>query len=181
MNGRRMRRVRYSVAASLDGYIAGPNGEFDWIPMDPEIDFGAMLAQYDTVLMGRHSYELMLGMEQEQSWIGGLETFVFSRTLQQSDHPKVRIVAEGYIPLVQRLRSEVTPESKDIWLFGGGVLFASLAEAGLVDRVEVAVVPLLLGGGIPLLPPPASRVRLTLERHRVYPNSGIVLLEYAVE
>ncbi|MEO5823497.1 MAG: dihydrofolate reductase family protein [Vicinamibacteraceae bacterium] len=52
-----MRRVRYQVAASLDGYIAGPSGEFDWIPMDPEIDFSALWAQYDTVIMGRKTFE----------------------------------------------------------------------------------------------------------------------------
>jgi dihydrofolate reductase len=172
------RKVRYVVAASLDGYIAGPNGEYDWIPMDPEVDFGALYAQFDTVLMGRHSYELML--RTGEAWTPGMETFVFSRTLAPADHPKVRIVSEGYVPLVNRLRSEATPESKDIWLFGGGSLFASLAEAGLVDTVEVAVVPVLLGGGIPLLPPPATRISLTLQRHRLYAASGIVTLEYAV-
>ena len=52
-----MRRVRYSVAMSLDGYIAGPKGEYDWIVVDPEIDFHALFAGFDTVLMGRKTYE----------------------------------------------------------------------------------------------------------------------------
>ena len=54
-----MGRVRYQVAASLDGFIAGPNGEFDWIVMDPEIDFAALVAEFDTLLMGRHTFELV--------------------------------------------------------------------------------------------------------------------------
>ena len=68
---------------------------------------------------------------------------------------------------------------KDIWLFGGGSLFRSLAEAGLVDTVEVAVIPILLGAGIPLLPSPAERIKLTLAAHKVY-KTGSVALEYAV-
>jgi len=55
-----MRRVRYGVAASLDGYIAGPKGEYDWIPMDPDVDFGALMARFDTFLVGRRTYEVML-------------------------------------------------------------------------------------------------------------------------
>jgi len=65
-------------------------------------------------------------------------------------------------------------------LFGGGQLFRSLADAGLVDTVEVAVMPVLLGGGIPLLPPPAKQIRLKLTSHKVYSQTGIVGLEYAI-
>jgi dihydrofolate reductase len=71
-------------------------------------------------------------------------------------------------------------EGKDIWLFGGGDLFRSLLALGLVDTVEVAVIPVLLGGGIPLLPSPAKQAGLTLTGHRVYERTGTVLLEYTV-
>ena len=74
---------------------------------------------------------------------------------------------------------KATPD-RDVWLFGGGELFRTLLEAGLVDTVEPAVVPVLLGGGVPMLPSPAARARLSLRGHRLYPTSGIVLLEYAV-
>ena len=53
-----MRRIRYGVAMTLDGFIAGPNGEADWIVMDPDFDFAAMMAQFDTYLMGRRTYEV---------------------------------------------------------------------------------------------------------------------------
>jgi dihydrofolate reductase len=68
---------------------------------------------------------------------------------------------------------------KDIWLFGGGLLFRSLTEAGLVDTVEVAIIPILLSSGIPLLPSPADRIKLTLTAHKVY-QTGIVSLEYTI-
>jgi dihydrofolate reductase len=171
-----MRRVCYAVATSLDGYIAGPDGEFDWIVMDPEIDFGEIFSRFDTVLMGRRTFEATLK-------IGGgpaadMKAFVFSRTLRQEDHPDVTIVADGAERTVAELRAG---PGKDIWLFGGGSLFRSLAGAGLVDTVETAVVPILLGGGIPMLETPARRVGLALTGHKVYSATGIVSLEYAVK
>ncbi len=172
-----MRRVRYQVAASLDGYIAGPHGEADWIPMDPDIDFGALFSQFDTLLMGRRTYEGLAG----QGGVGmfsGMKVVVASRTLKAADHPKVTVVSEQLHAAVAALRKE---KGKDIWLFGGGSLFRSLLELGLVDTVEVAVLPVLLGEGIPLLPSPSARATLTLTRHRVYNKTGTVLLEYAVK
>ncbi len=168
-----MRRVRYSVAMSLDGYIAGPNDEFDWIVMDPDIDFEAGMNSFDTSLMGRRTFEVAGGGATK-----GMKTVVVSRTLRQQDYPNVTILADGMEDAVSRLRSE---PGKDIWLFGGGLLFRSLLDAGLVDTVEVGVIPVLLGGGTPLLPPPGDRVRLRLTGSRVYEKTGTVSLEYAVE
>lgn len=172
-----MRRIRYSVATSLDGYIAGPNGEADWIIMDPEIDFGSIFDEFDAVLIGRRTFEGMTRGKKKAGAMPGMKTFVFSRTLQQRDHPKVTIVAENAEETLASLRAE---PGKDIWLFGGGLLFRSLLDAGLVDAVGVAIVPVLLGGGIPLLPPPAKRAKLNLTSHKVYEKTGIVSLEYAV-
>ena len=167
----RTRRVRYQVAMSLDGYIAGPNGEADWIIMDDDIDFKALFAQFDTFLMGRKTFEASGAMAGGE----GTRTIVFSRTLDPHDHPGVTIVADRIGETVAALRAE---KGKDIWLFGGGTLFRSLLDEGLVDSVEVAIIPVLLGGGTPLLPAPASHTKLTLTGHKVY-QTGIVLLEYA--
>ena len=172
-----MRRIRYQVATSLDGYIAGPNGEADWIIMDPDIDFRAHFAQFDTALIGRRTFEGMGTKKRKPGALPGMKTFVFSRTLRQRDYPKVTIVADNVEQTVTALRAE---SGKDIWLFGGGLLFRSLLDAGLVDAVEVAVVPVLLGGGIPLLPPPARTAKLKLTGHKIY-KTGIALLEYAVK
>ena len=167
-----MRKVRYQVACSLDGYIAGPNGEYDWIVMDPEIDFAALFSEFDTLLMGRRTFEGM------QGGFPGMKVIVFSRTLKQSDHPNVTIVADRIAETIEELRAQ---PGKDIWLYGGGELFRSLLDLNLVDTVEPAVIPILLGGGVPFLPTPASRASLALTGHRVYSTSGIVLLKYDVK
>ena len=143
-----MRRIRYCCAVSLDGYIAGPGGEFDWIVMDPEMDFATMSEQFDTYLLGRRTFELNGGRDES---VSGVRTFVFSRTLSQSNYKKVTIVNEGWKELVRSLREE---PGKDIWLFGGGSLFRTLAAEGLVDTVEVGVIPTILGGGFRLSPSP---------------------------
>ena len=171
-----MRPVRYNVAASLDGYIAGPAGEFDWIPMDPAVDFAALFARVDTVLLGRHTYEMMRTQE-SAPWNAGARVYVFSRTLRPVEHPGVTVVADDAATTVATLRAE--PGDGEIWLFGGGELFGSLLAAGQVDRVEVTIVPILLGGGVPLLPPGSARAPLALTWSHEYP-SGMVGLHYTV-
>jgi dihydrofolate reductase len=170
-----VRQLRYSVAASLDGCIAGPDGEFDWIPIDPDIDFAALYAGFSGLVMGRVSYEVFVAT-------GGapgppLPTYVYSRTLPEGIRDGVTFVHDA-VPHVRALK---TAESgKPLWLWGGGTLFRELAEAGLVDGVDVAVLPILLGGGVPLLPAPGTRVPLGLRAQRVYPKTGTMILEYDV-
>jgi dihydrofolate reductase len=169
-----MRALRYSVAASLDGYIAGPNGEFDWIVVDPEIDFEAMYAGVSGLVMGRKSYEISLS-----TGTGGdpkLPTYVYSRTLPEGERDGVTF-AHDAVPHVRKLKAAA---GKPLWLWGGGELFRQLAEAGLVDTVEVAIIPILLGGGIPLLPTPGPRLKLKLRSNRLYAKTGTLLLEYDV-
>lgn len=167
------RRVRYSVAMSLDGFIAGPKGEYDWIIMDPSLDFAALFKQFDTLLMGRRTFEFT---QQGGGMGSGMQTIVFSRTLRQSDYPKV-VVSSKVAETVATLKEK---PGKDIWLFGGGELFRSLLDAGLIDTVEVAVVPVMLSQGVALLPAGSRSPVLKLTEAKPLPT-GIVLLSYALE
>jgi len=160
---------------SLDGFIAGPNGEHDWIVMDPTIDFGALFGEFDTAVMGRKTYEVVTAQGGHGA-MPGLDVVVFSRTLPAATHPGVRIVNDDPRDVVASLKAE---PGRDIWLYGGGDLFRSLLDAGLVDTVEPAVIPVLLRAGIPLLPPGAT-TKLVLADQRTLPAIGIIALAYSV-
>jgi dihydrofolate reductase len=167
-----MRRIRYSVAMSLDGYIAGPKGEFDWIKTDPDFNFRSLFNQFDTILAGRGTFEPMAAAGRTS--MPGMKTIVVSTTLRPEDHPDVAVV-NG----IEALTDLKASPGKDIWLFGGGNLFRSLADAGIVDTVEVSVMPILLGDGLPLAPNLSNWINLSLVNHKVY-SSGAVLLEYTI-
>jgi len=170
-----MRPVLYRVAASLDGYIAGPHGELDWIVPTPPSDFAAVYESVDTVLLGRRTYELTL-QPGAPPWPAGWKIYVFSRTLPPDSTPRVTVVTEGAADTVKALRAGT---GRTIWLFGGGTLCRSLLEAGLVDVVEVALMPVLLGGGVPLVAAGVPITRLALVNSRPAPN-GVVTLRYEV-
>ena len=171
-----MRKIRYLVAMSVDGYIAGPNGEADWIGTDPEVDFPAIWAQFDTLLMGSRTYEAASKRLGEKAFTG-IASIVFSRTMKQQDHPRVAVVSQLNADWVQALKKQ---SGKDIWLMGGSELFRSFLDSGYVDSVEVTVIPVLLGSGVPLLPPPYNPAKLRLFSSKVY-RSGRVSLAYEVE
>jgi dihydrofolate reductase len=165
------------VATSLDGYIADEDGGYGWIPAEDGLDFGAFLAGIDTLVMGRGTYETWTSSPDESDPFESMTKFVFSSTLEPGPAEKgVTVVGEDAVDFVRSLKSG---PGRDIWLFGGGVLFRSLLGAGLVDRVELGVVPALLGAGIPLLPGFEGVARLSLHSCETF-GPGLVLLKYDV-
>ena len=115
-----MRLVRFGGAMSLDGYIAGPNGEYDWISMDPDIDFAGMLAQFDTFLIGRKTFEAMVRMGNDVKSMPAVQNIVLSRTLRASDYPHVTVSAdaERVVTELRANRGRTSPSSAAACCFG---------------------------------------------------------------
>jgi dihydrofolate reductase len=158
---------------SLDGYIAGPNGEYDWIEMEPSAGaeyFKAFYAQFDTALMGRKSFEQFPGA------VKRLTTYVLSRTLPPGRRGDVIVLGNDALERVAALKHE---PGKDIWVWGGGELFGSLAEADLVDTVEVGVVPVLLGAGRKVMVGCSKRIKL-VQRPSPHELPGHTMLSFDV-
>jgi dihydrofolate reductase len=133
-----------------------------------------MLSEFDMAVLGRKTWDVARAMGQND--VAGLDAIVFSKSVAPESRKTLRITNDDPISTVAELKKQ---PGKDIWLFGGGELFRTLLSAGLVDTVEVAVVPVLLGEGIPLLPGGASTT-LKLVDHKVLPKSGMLMLAYSV-
>ncbi|KAF5717144.1 riboflavin biosynthesis domain-containing protein [Fusarium mundagurra] len=173
-----MPRLRYNVAASLDGYIASPDGSTNWIIEDPTIDFPALYSEFDYFIMGRKTYETMqsFGDDNPLSKRPKESVIVASRTTNSDNFPDVTVIQENVLDYIRRLK---TNEGKDIWLMGGGNLAAQCLEAYLVDTVEVAIMPTLLGTGINLISSLPQSIKLQLLNSTSL-GSGILMTQYKV-
>ena len=185
-----MRSVTYSMGVSLDGYIAGPDGDFDWTPPDEEVFRFVTdeIRQVGVHLLGRKLYETMLYWEtadQDPSlddsmleWAAiwkPLPKVVFSATLP-AVRGHARLASGGLAEEIERLRAE--PAEGDIAI-GGATLAAEAAALGLIDEYRTRVHPVLVGGGIPFFPQRERRVDLELAGTRTF-SSRVVYLRYRV-
>ncbi|HTD97009.1 MAG TPA: dihydrofolate reductase family protein [Edaphobacter sp.] len=169
-----MRKLKLSLACSLDGYIAGVDGSFDWIRMDADYGMEAFLAAVDTALIGRKTFEMARSVG--RPFFSSMENYVFSKSLPAGRDGEVEVVGEDAGVFVRVLKQR---EGKDLWLFGGQGLAASLLIAGEVDEVTLAVQPILLGEGLRLFPVMGERTALEMLECTSYKN-GVAVLRYAV-
>ena len=169
-----LRRIKYFAAMSLDAFIAGPDGEVDWLFMDQDYGLNDFFAGIDTVLIGRKTYEFMLS--QGLRAYKGVKNFVFSGSLNPEDFPEVSMIGDGAAEFVEGLLHK---PGKDLWLIGGGELFRLLLSHDLVDEIILAVHPVLLGRGIPMLAEMPRSVNLKLTDVRTF-DTGLVLLSHTV-
>ena len=171
-----MRKVILGLAVSLDGYIEGPNGEYDWCLTDQDYGMSDFFKRIDALFIGRKSYELTLTMgDNEMPGFPKHTEYVFSSTLQEVKPGAILINGEIEAE-VKRIKNE---PGKDIWLFGGASLTTSLLNLGLVDEFSLAVHPIILGGGKALFNNIQNRIPLTLTDTKTY-NSGLVALTYTL-
>jgi dihydrofolate reductase len=168
-----MRKIILNVAVSLDGFIEGPNGEYDWCFTDSDYGLNEFLANTDTIFFGRKSYELWAASFSNM-WTDKRH-YVFSNS-QQSLQTNATLISGDIETKVHELKNE---DGKDIWLFGGASLTTSLINAGLVDEFLLAIHPLILAGGKPLFNGINKRNWLKLAESKTYEN-GLVQNRYSL-
>jgi len=171
-----MRKIILGVAVSLDGFIEGPNGEYDWCFTDQDYGMSDFFKRIDSLFMGRKSYELAQSMgDAAMPGFPKLKEYVFSNTLQAVKKDAI-LISGDIADKINKIRNE---PGKDIWLFGGASLTASMMNLGLVDEVWLAVHPILLGSGKYLFSQLSHRIHLHMVDTKTY-STGLVSLTYTV-
>ena len=164
------------IAASVDGYIAGPNGEIDWLSLvdreGEDYGYDAFYASVDAIVSGSKTYELAASFGQ---WpYPGKPTFVFTRRPLKSDRDDVFFLSEEVDSAMEKIKAQ---GFQRVWLLGGGELVRSFLQHGLIDEYIISTIPVVLGAGIQLFPPPVPEQRLELISSRQY-ESGLVQVHY---
>ena len=188
-----MRRIISFMHVSLDGFVAGPNGEMDWIRVDEEIfDYASEATESaDLAIYGRTTYQMMDAYwptaaerpaatrhdKEHSAWYNKVDKVVLSGSLAGQDIPKVTIVSGDLRRQISKFKEKA---GKDIVIFGSPGAVHSLMKEDLVDEIWLFVNPVLLGSGIPMFKDIDSRKRLTLLLDKGFP-SGVVVLKYKVD
>ena len=176
-----MRKIILNLAATLDGFIEGANGELDWCILEEDMHFDSFLNAIDTIFYGRVSYDQWGNYQPDAaapdlekaiySAIQSKEKFVFSS--QPGADNKATFISTDVVTAIEKIRNQ---PGKDIWLYGGAKLITTFIENGLVDEYMISVHPTALGAGKPLFNIPA-RLNLVLAETKVF-KSGVVQLIY---
>jgi len=173
-----MRKVVFGGANSLDNYFARKDDAVDWLIWSDEV--GQVIADYfktfDTIVMGRRTYEIAVASGHGGGTYGGMKTYVFSRTLEPRSTKNLEITSEDVAEVVGRLKQQ---EGKDICIMGGGLLAKPLFEANLIDEIGFNIHPVLLGSGIPLFHEMSHQIDLELIDCKTL-KTGCVVVTYRV-
>jgi dihydrofolate reductase len=174
-----MRKVVFGGANSLDNYFARKDDTFDWIMWSDES--AKIMADYfktfDTIVMGRRTYEVAVASGHGDGSYGGMKTYVFSRTLKPRSTKHLEITSEDVVEFVGRIKRQ---EGKEICIMGGGLLARPLFEANLIDEIRFNIHPVLLGSGIPIFHQMNHQIDLELIECQALKN-GCVLVMYKVK
>lgn len=176
-----MRKIKLYIAASLDGFIARKDGSLDWLTDLPNSDgsdhgYAEFYSTIDTVIMGRKTYEEVLGFDVEWPYADA-DTYVISRSERQKIRTDNTILLSGDV--VETISNMKAADGKDIWLVGGGELVSLFIEHKLVDQIILSVAPVILGEGIQLFPGVVNEAKLELESAKTF-STGIVTLTYSI-
>jgi dihydrofolate reductase len=172
-----MRKIVLNLAVSLDGFIEGPNGEYDWCLTDQDYGMAEFFSRTDTIFIGRKSYEMVAGSEDEY-FPTIQKIYVFSDSLQPVENPKVEIINSAEFD--SKVNAILNGDGADVWLFGGASLTSIMLNKRLVNSLLLSVHPLILGGGKPLFQDIKNRVELLLIDTVTY-DTGLVQLKYVLK
>lgn len=175
-----MRKLILGLAVTLDGYIEGSNGEYDWCFTDQDYGLNEFFNRIDAIFIGRKSYEIAKQYADSNNgeMIPGMPVvteYVFSKTLKSVKDSAI-LISDDSIAEARRIKEE---PGKDIWLYGGALLTAAMMKAGLVDELWMSVHPILLGSGKLLFHEQNLRTQLTLLDSKTY-ETGLVSLRYSI-
>jgi len=178
---KRERRIIYSGAVSADGYIARRDDAVDWLDrprVAGDYGMGKFIQSIDTVLWGRRTWDVGQKLGGSLSWFGkGTKHYVFSKKAKSAARFTGAELVSGTVrAFARKLRAA---PGKDVWLMGGGELAAAFLDAGELDRLDFAVIPTLIGDGIPLLSRRRRTVPLKLVSTKRY-SDGVVRVVYDV-
>ncbi len=176
-----MRKIILGLAVTLDGYIEGNNGEYDWCFTDQDYGLNEFFSRVDTIFIGRKSYEIAQQHAENNNGeiapgMPRMKEYVFSNTLKSVKEGATLISGDS----MNEARKIIAQPGKDIWLFGGASLTDALMKEGLVDELWMSVHPLLLGSGKPLFRQQDIRTQLTLLECKPY-ETGLVSLRYRID
>ena len=190
-----MRKIISFMHISLDGFVAGPNGEMNWIKVDEELfDFiGKRISETDTACYGRVTYQMMenywpaAGDEPNASkhdiehskWYNKVHKIVLSKTMKDADLPNTTIISDNLSDGINEIKQSRNDEGKEILLFGSPTATHSLIQENLIDGYWLFVNPIVLGRGIPLFVDIKDRIKLKLLTTRKF-TSGVTELNYSV-
>ncbi|KAM5358625.1 hypothetical protein ACJZ2D_015109 [Fusarium nematophilum] len=138
--------LRYIMATTVDGFISQLEHSVDRLVQDPGLDFEAITAESDTAIVGQQTFSITMQQPDGVDMFQGKNIYVISCGLKQANQPYVTVISEGHLDAIAKLKQNNS--GKDIWLMGGGQLAGDCLKAGLLDAVEIAVMPVLLGQGI---------------------------------
>jgi len=188
-----MRKIISFMHISLDGFVAGPNGEMNWIKVDQEIfdHVGKRISEGDTALYGRKTYEMMesywpdAGKASDASkhdiehseWYNNVQKVVLSKTMKGSELPNTTIISDNLSESINKIKRS---GSADILIFGSPTATHSLMQQNLIDGYWLFVNPVILGQGIPLFTDIRDKIKLKLLNTRQF-TSGVTELDYIVE
>jgi dihydrofolate reductase len=171
-----MRKIILNLAVSLDGFIEGPNGEYDWCLNDQDYGLTDFFNASDAIFIGRKSYELILSTD--PGMFAAIKMYVFSDTLDEQQADNVEIIRSAdFLSRVDEIRQQ---EGKNIWLFGGASLVSAFIEHNLISELLLSVHPIILGAGRPLFADIKERVNLILLGSEPF-SSGLIQLRYAMK